>query len=293
MKVGIIGAGSIGLLLGVYLGRIHDVHMFVKREEQRDKLDSEGIVCDVLEDPTPVHAHLSSEMVSGYDLWIVTVKQHGLESILLQNLPTDAPFLFLQNGMGHLERLRHTNVSCLVGVAEHGAMAEGDNKVAHTGRGNIQVANFSFLEGKLVSLLEKLHTTSFPFYYRKDYQKVLKNKLIINTVINPITGIFGQPNRCILTNPYIQKLAFQLCEEACMVLDLDPSKEWKRVEEVATKTAKNQSSMLKDLKENRLTEIDSISGYILSQSSLPLPGHQFIISAIHALEYEKGVRCYE
>lgn len=293
MKVGIIGAGSIGLLLGAYLGRLHDVHMFVKREEQKEKLESEGILCDVLEEPTPVHAHLSSEMASGCDLWIVTIKQHGVEPFLEQELPTDAPFLFLQNGMGHLEKLRNANITSIVGVAEHGALAEGDNKVAHTGRGNIQVANFSFLAGEIVSLIEKLHTTTFPFYYRKDYQTMLKNKLIINTVINPLTAVFGQKNRCILTNPYIQKLAFQLCEEACGVLDMDTAKEWTRVEEVAAKTAENQSSMLKDLKEHRLTEIDSISGYILNQSPLPLPCHQFIISAIHALEYEEGVRSYE
>jgi 2-dehydropantoate 2-reductase len=293
MKVGIIGAGSIGLLLGAYLGRFHDVHMCVRREEQKEKLDSKGIICDELEDPTTVNAHLSSEIDSGYDLYIVTTKQHGLDSLLEQNLPKDAPFLFLQNGMGHLERLQRANVSCVVGVVEHGAMAEGDNKVAHTGRGNVQVANFSFLAGDIVSLIEKLHTPNFPFYYREDYQKMLKSKLIINAVINPLTAVFGQKNRCILTNPYIQKLAFQLCEEACVVLGLDTTKEWARVEEIAAKTAENQSSMLKDLKEHRLTEIDSISGYILNQSSRPLPCHQFIISAIHALEYEEGVRSYE
>ncbi|SFJ93051.1 2-dehydropantoate 2-reductase [Halobacillus dabanensis] len=293
MKIGIIGAGSIGLLLGVYLGRAHDVHMFVRREGQKEKLNSEGILCDVLENPTPVNAHLSSEMASGYDLWIVTIKQHGVEALLEQNLPTDAPYLFLQNGMGHLEKLSNANISSAVGVVEHGALAEGDNKVAHTGRGNIQIANFSHLAGEIVSLIEKLHTITFPFYYRKDHQMMLKNKLIINTVINPLTAVFGQKNRCILTNPYIQKIAFQLCEEACGVLDMDISKEWSRVEEIAGKTSENQSSMLKDLKEHRLTEIDSISGYILNQSPLPLPCHQFVISAIHALEYEEGVRSFE
>ncbi|CDQ19852.1 2-dehydropantoate 2-reductase [Halobacillus karajensis] len=293
MKIGIIGAGSIGLLTGAYLGENHEIHMFVRNERQKQILKTEGIVCDGLPSPTSVHAHMHTTVHEGFDLWIVTVKQHSLPALLAEQLPKDAPYLFLQNGMGHLAKIQETNLSSYVGVVEHGALATADNKVSHTGKGNIQLAAFTHVEEHGVQpLAETLHRRDFPFIPQEDYERMLKNKIVINTVINSLTALFFQPNHSILTNPSMRELAYSLCEEACTVLGMSIEKEWERVKQIAEITGENQSSMLKDLLENRLTEIDSISGYVLRKSKGPLPYHQFVVRAIHALEYERGLRRY-
>ncbi|REJ06723.1 2-dehydropantoate 2-reductase [Halobacillus trueperi] len=291
MKIGIIGAGSIGLLAGAYLGEHHEVHMFVKHDEQRKKLEAEGIICEQFTEPVPVYAHLVTQMSEGYDLWVVTIKQHAMDGFLEQDLPGDAPYLFLQNGMGHLEKLSQSGLKSCVGVIEHGALAKGPNEVDHRGMGNIQIAVYNRMDpthGQALS--NELHTANFPVFFKEQYEPMLKSKLIINTVINPLTALFSQQNRSILTNPSINELARLLCEEACSVLGLSFSEEWNRVKEIAETTGKNYSSMLKDITENRLTEVDSISGYILDYGKKPLPYHHFVVHAIHALEYERGVR---
>ncbi|MBX0356549.1 ketopantoate reductase family protein [Halobacillus sp. Nhm2S1] len=291
MKIGIIGAGSIGLLAGAYLGKNHEVHMFVKKEEQREILEAQGIICEQFTEAVPVHAHLVTQMSEGYDLWMVTIKQHAMDDFLDQALPGDAPFLFLQNGMGHLEKLSQTRLISCVGVIEHGALAKGQNVVDHRGRGNIQMAVYKKMDPIQGQALSKeLHTAHFPVVFKEQYEPMLKSKLIINTVINPLTALFYQPNRSILTNPSINELARFLCEEACSVLGLSFSDEWERVKKVAEATGENHSSMMKDITENRLTEVDSISGYILKHGKCPLPYHHFVLHAIHALEYERGVR---
>lgn len=294
MKIGIIGAGAVGLLAGSYLGREHDVHMFVRHEEQKHQLEKEGILCDLLKKPTRIKAHLTEEIGGGFDLWMVAVKQKDLEEVLKMNLPQQTPVLFLQNGMGHLEKLSHSPLTSLVGVVEHGALKKNHHKVSHTGRGNFQIATFSRLDSSsLEAIISELHTPDFPIYFREDYQEMLQSKLMINNVINPLTALFQQPNRCIGENPYITELARQICEEACMVLGLEFSEQWDKVLDIVDKTGNNHSSMMKDLASGNRTEIDSISGYILKRSSHRLPYHQFIVRAIHAIELEKGARSYE
>ncbi|MBN9652745.1 2-dehydropantoate 2-reductase [Halobacillus sp. GSS1] len=291
MKIGIIGAGSIGLLAGAYLGEHHEVHMFVKSEEQRSALAAEGITCGEFPCPVPVYAHLVTEMKEGYDLWLVTIKQHAMDGFLEQDLPADAPYVFLQNGMGHLEKLAQSGLRSCVGVVEHGALAKGPNEVVHKGKGNIQIAVYRRMEPAHGQALSKeLHTAHFPVFFKADYEPMLKSKLIINTVINPLTALFSQPNHSILTNPSIHELARLLCEEACSVLGLSFFDEWERVKTIAETTGENHSSMLRDITEHRLTEVDSISGYILDHGKIPLPYHHFVVHAIHALEYERGVR---
>ncbi|QAS51107.1 2-dehydropantoate 2-reductase [Halobacillus litoralis] len=294
MKIGIIGAGSIGLLTGAYLGKDHQVHMFVRNQQQKNRLEKDGIVCDALQNPTRVEAHYTEEVKAGFDLWIITVKQHQLEQVMNLDFPHNVPLLFLQNGMGHLDMLSRSPYTCWVGVVEHGALKQGHNSVSHTGKGNVQIARISDEEeSALPKVVDVLHKENFPIFLQEDYEKMLASKLLVNTVINPVTALFQLKNGSIVNNPHIQTIARELCREACGILDFSFAEEWERVKMIAEKTALNQSSMLKDLIENRVTEIDAINGYVLRRSSDPLPYHQFIVHAIHAIEHEKGVRNYE
>ncbi|WP_226578460.1 2-dehydropantoate 2-reductase [Halobacillus litoralis] len=294
MEIGIIGAGATGLLLGAYLGVEHNVHMVIRDEKQRKMIKDHGIVCDVLDTPTLVHVHSAESLPVEVDLWMITVKQYHLPSVLDMNIMSHTPCLFLQNGMGHLDKLAESNLRSWVGVIEHGALKRDANNVAHTGKGNIQIAAFQKEEeGRIQEIILQLHTPAFPFYFKEDYYQMLAGKLVVNTVINPLTALFQQRNGCITSNPHIQKLAAELCKEACFVLGLSFEEEWERVQSIADKTERNYSSMLKDLMEERRTEVDAISGYILHHKQDHLPAHAFVVRAIHALEYEKGVRCSE
>src|SRR5699024_5970757 len=67
---------------------------------------------------------------------------------------------------------------------------------------------------------------------------------------------------------------------------LDDVQEWKRIKEVAINTKENISSMLKDVRERRPTEIEAILGYIRKQHSSPehIPFISFAYNGIKALE---------
>lgn len=56
--------------------------------------------------------------------------------------------------------------------------------------------------------------------------------------------------------------------------------------EIAKNTGNNMSSMRADILNNRKSEIDSITGYILQHSNAHLPYTSFVYRAILALEAE-------
>ncbi|UOQ93074.1 2-dehydropantoate 2-reductase [Halobacillus shinanisalinarum] len=288
MNVGIIGGGAIGLLIAAHLYEEHEVSLYVRREEQRDKLVGNGICCSSLPNNAKPATHLFAEQKEEHDLVIITVKQHHISTII-DNLKSEAPLLFLQNGMNHLDRLPCIPNPCLVGVVEHGAIKDNDSTVRHKGRGRIQLAAHHGIHS-ISNWAERLSTDKFPFLSKDDYYTMLAKKLVTNTVINPLTALFQVKNIMVIENPSIQLLAKKLCKEACQALDLTFLEEWEHIISVATNTGDNQSSMLRDIMAGRETEVDAICGYVARLPHTESPHHEFVTEAIHALEfqYHKG-----
>ncbi|WP_163530392.1 2-dehydropantoate 2-reductase [Halobacillus ihumii] len=282
MEVGIIGGGAIGLLIASHLHEVHNVTLYVKREEQRNRLSREGVSCSSLPHPAPVDVELFAGQQLEHDLVILAVKQRSLSSII-DNLRTEAPLLFLQNGMNHLDLVSHLSNPCLIGVVEHGALKESDTAVHHKGLGKILIAPHH--GGEVIEKwAARLSTDAFLFKAEKAYFPIMADKLVVNTVINPLTALFHVSNNMIMDNPSIQSLAKQLCSEACSVLNLSYPDQWDRVAAVACNTGENQSSMLQDIRLGRKTEVDAICGYIVNAGKGEVPFHEFVTEAIHALE---------
>src|SRR5690625_50946 len=290
MKIGIIGGGSIGLLLSSYLCDQHNVTLYVRRQEQKKVLNEKGLFLSDMDAPFSIHTLLLNEIEEA-DCFIVCVKQHQLIEILpyLKKVNNRVPLLFLQNGMGHLEKIRDLQNDLYVGVVEHGALKEFDNHVNHTGKGKIKIAVYRGNSETVATLTKKLNQTLFPVEASTDWKELLTKKLIVNAVINPITTIFNVPNKEILTNSYIYNLAEKLCYEAAMVLHLDYNTQLERVKKIAHQTGENISSMLTDIKKGRQTEIDAISGYLIQKSNCEIPYTFFVYNSVKAIEFMNGI----
>ncbi|HLQ71767.1 MAG TPA: ketopantoate reductase C-terminal domain-containing protein, partial [Bacillota bacterium] len=148
----------------------------------------------------------------------------------------------------------------------------------------IKVASYSGNSETLFNLVHEMDEPSFPFHLYEEWEPLLKEKLIINTVINPLTALFRIKNGYILKVPHIERLAYLLCKEAAFVLNLDFQKAWGKVRAVVDNTGENISSMLSDVNKRRETEIDAITGYILRNSKETIPNTAFIYDAIKAIE---------
>jgi 2-dehydropantoate 2-reductase len=113
-----------------------------------------------------------------------------------------------------------------------------------------------------------------------DLLQLQLEKLVSNALLNPITAIYDVPNGATLTNKHISTVQNLLLAEISLVIRRLPELQTvpnvqqrfaaarlkQLYEAVATKTAKNSSSMREDMRKGRVgTEIDFINGYIVKR----------------------------
>ena len=103
-----------------------------------------------------------------------------------------------------------------------------------------------------------------------DAQSLVWGKLVINAAINPLTALLKVPNGELLNRPSARELMGRLAHEAADVaraenINLPFDDPVAAAEDVARKTAANQSSMLQDVLRGAPTEIDAICGAVVSR----------------------------
>ncbi|PLR80982.1 MULTISPECIES: 2-dehydropantoate 2-reductase [Bacillus] len=272
MKIGIIGAGSIGLLFGYYLQSYHHVTIYTNSVEQAEAIRAAKLSCvkNGQPDSVPIEALPFSSWNGEDELTVIAVKAYQLPAVLEQiklKSSNSGSFLFLQNGMGHLRWLDELSAENIyAGSVEHGAYRTGQASVNHTGTGVTKVAVFKgsdFLLRKMIAPL----SGEFPFVLEDNVEKMLISKLIVNAVINPLTAVLNVRNGQLIENPYYYRLLQKMFSEIKAILDLhDADSHYQNVLRICNKTASNYSSMLTDIKNGRMTEIDSILGYIVAEA---------------------------
>ncbi|MFB9762176.1 2-dehydropantoate 2-reductase [Ectobacillus funiculus] len=268
MKIGVIGPGAIGMLFAFYLQKAGaSVTIYTRSMEQAEHISRFGISCNLdgqVETQFPDAVPLGAIAIED-DYVFVAVKQYDIGLVLPHLQRTQARFVFLQNGMGHLSLLQNMQQKCIaVGIVEHGARKETAGSFVHTGMG---VTKLGILAGEeeFQALLPLFQAPYFPILVEKNWEEVLRSKLIVNACINPLTALYRVRNGVLLTNPAFHNAMKQVFSEVIFVLD-EKEERWEHVCNVCRKTAENQSSMLTDVKLGRETEIDAIIGYLLMQA---------------------------
>jgi 2-dehydropantoate 2-reductase len=284
MKVAILGSGSLGLLWGARLSRMEGLKttLLTRTQAQAELLNETGIERTGLDGRVeifPANALAVSECPPHlvFDIVWVMVKQTQLADvmpILKRIICGETQVVFWQNGWGHQEKIKSLkkNSWTYVAVTTEGAWKKAGNKVVHTGNGVTYVGLFP-QNGRephpqFISFLRFL---SDPGETRLLYDRQILcriwEKLAINCVINPLTAIYGIKNGELLKPEYASKWRPILEEvvqvSTCEGIDFFYEQLDERVREVCRRTARNDSSMLQDLKNGRKTEIDYINGAVV------------------------------
>jgi 2-dehydropantoate 2-reductase len=275
MKIGIIGAGSIGLLFASYLSKTFSVTLYTKTSEQAEMINQNGIYLKegASQSRVCIHAFPVSKWTGLEELTIIAVKQYQLQSIINQITTMDfvpQNLLFLQNGMSHLKLLRNIPApNIFVGSVEHGASKVNTYSVSHNGKGAINVALFKGSVGRIREFTELCAAIQFPITLKDDYYNMLINKLIVNAVINPLSAILQVKNGELISNTFYFAAVKKLFLEISYILNLEhPLKRFRDVLKICKKTGNNRSSMLKDLEAGRRTEIDAILGFLIDEAQV-------------------------
>jgi 2-dehydropantoate 2-reductase len=289
MKIGIIGAGAVGMLVGAYLKKEGlTVTFYTRREDQANNLRQNGLMCikEGVENHYSVHAVPLQNGIGDEDILLVAVKQYHLSYIQpYLATATCQTILFLQNGMGHvpfIQTLPQMNIG--IGIVEHGAYKHNDTTVEHTGAGSLKIGT---LKGCLQSFL-RYHDEDFPFIHEESWEEIMKRKLLVNAVINPLTALYRVENGVLLQNEYYYAVMRQLFDEVFHVIGSEDREGcWHHICLICKRTTLNRSSMLRDIDEGHQTEIDAILGYIIDEAkkkNISIPVTMCIYHSVKGIE---------
>ncbi|EAG4183549.1 2-dehydropantoate 2-reductase [Listeria monocytogenes] len=293
LKVGIIGAGAMGLLYAANFADRSALTLFTRRKEQSDLLNKKGLSLKDRSELKNIHIQAAeitdTEKLSEQQLLIIAVKQYSLNAILpvLQKISEQVPLLFIQNGVAHLDSLKllGDKRTILLGISEHGAGREDDTTVIWRGHGRTK---YSIYQGELSdTLTDLLHSNpNFPVEKHANYLEIIQEKLFINAVINPLTAVLQVQNGKLLENEEWHALLKVIVKEIQTVLPVENGLE--KVEAICQVTALNFSSMALDRMNNRMTEIDGIVLPLLEKGEA-LPTLRALYHIIKGLEGESDV----
>lgn len=127
-----------------------------------------------------------------------------------------------------------------------------------------------------------------------EIERVLWEKLAVNASINGLTALLECRNGAIADTTHGKALVEMLCAEVAHVMKASkmrvPKNLLSRVLLVLDQTANNFSSMHQDMASGRLTEVDYINGFVVTQGSLlqvPTPANRTIYDLI---KMKEGIR---
>jgi len=299
LKVVIVGAGSIGLLLGSYFAEMgHDLYMLTRREAQAKSLQSEGIsriMPDEQEIRVAVNATTQVQHLPKDALWVFAVKFHQLEETktIIHHTTIDTPLLFVQNGLGHLRWMDQLeNKRLYIGTIEHGAMKQSDTTVFHKGIGSLNLAPLSSQTDPVEFFSTGSPILTFPIRWGNDAHFLALRKTILNACINPLTAILQVKNGELVNNVNAANLLRNVYTEIMSVFpEMKTHLTLDDVRQLCDRTGENYSSMLQDIRHNRKTEIETIVGALIqiaNERNKETPTLSTLFSLISAIEESGG-----
>lgn len=237
------------------------------------------------------------DFLASSDLLLVTLKAWQVSDAvrtLAASLPDASPILLLHNGMGTLDELRALRQPMLLGVTTHAAKRDGNviihiaNGTTHIGPGNASGRDFS-------RLAETLHNALPDIAWHDNITQASWRKLAVNCVINPLSAIYNCPNGEL---KHHREEIVGICDEVALVMAREghhttPDDLLNYVEQVIDSTAANISSMLQDIRVQRHTEIDYITGYLLQRArahglNAPINSRMYELIKRKENEYERS-----
>ena len=302
IKIGFIGAGSIGSLFGGCLASVHsdknplDI-IFFGRRNHAFAINKEGLRLTVGDKDLflkNIKAYESAKDFTGsseigdaykFDFLFLATKAYDTERAMIQFkslIESSNWVIILQNGIGNEALVKEycNEDKILRIITSHGALLENHGHVRHTGVGftkigfvylkpdNNNVKYYGRADESLMDLKNLLSTGGLQTEIVEDIIKCSWEKVFVNIGINAIGALTGLKNGQLLEKNSLKKLMGKAVKEALevahvMQIDLSNRDYVELMYSVAKKTYNNKNSMLQDVLRGKPTEIDFINGKIV------------------------------
>lgn len=307
MRVGIVGTGAIGSLLGCILteGGL-DVILIGRNEQTVTAMHGQrGVRIEDArgERVVEVYATLDHRFAGRVDLVILAVKAYDTREALLgigRMIEPDTPVLTLQNGLGNIEAADEVlgPGRILAGTTSHGANVVAPGHIRHAGVGDTRIGEpVGPISPRAAATAEALTSAGFRCEAVSDAVGYVWLKALINAAVNPLTALLRVRNGVLAEDAALAEIMRHVVEEGLQVtkainVTLPCEDAYQKVLRVSRATGANISSMLQDVLRGRRTEIDQINGALAARAAkagLHAPFNSLLHTLVKALETHKPI----
>ncbi len=288
MNIAIMGAGSIGSLIGAKISNYGVSNLLIHaRGEHGSTIAVNGIKIQGEEDLSVSNDDMfvSLDEVGLYeglngkiDYLLITSKANDVQKMLEKAeklLHENSKVLCFSNGLGHVEKCIEFYGPHRVFAASvsHGAWRPEPGVIEWAGKGSIAIGQFADGPGltDAEELIELLSNCGLNPHWVEDGRSLVWSKVLLNISINPIAALIGCKNGDLL-----QSELFELCSSVMLEgtniarherVNLPSDEELiSRLSQVLESTSSNYCSMLQDIKKGGKTEMEFLNQAIVERA---------------------------
>lgn len=327
MKILVVGAGTIGSIVGGYLsGEGYDVLLIDGWAENVNKLNRDGLKIS----GTRGEHHFNvkaleidklNDLNENFDVILISVKTYDTPSILSsirRFISSDTIVISTQNGINEEYLSEELGSSHVIGaVTEMSGYMQGPGSVVESRKnGGFVIGELDGRDSHRLKEISQIMSACGNIKLSDNIMGILWSKLIWNSMLNPLTAISGLGTGSILQNDSYRKLALEVGKEgfsvskkrgikleplALMGIDprrFDPESEEAIKQEEASlvllpEPLDKMPSMAQDIKNGRPTEIDYINGMIVDigkKLDVKVPVNEAVVKTLHEVENKNKIQ---
>jgi 2-dehydropantoate 2-reductase len=273
-KIAVVGAGAVGGYFGGLLARAGAPVTMIGRLAFVEAVAKSGLFLDTLHFQESVRAKASTEVeaVRGAEIVLFCVKTTDNAATARAIAPLLAPgalVLSMQNGVDNVEQIRAAaGIDALPAVVYVAASVPEPGRVKHVGRGDLVIGPRNEKTERIAAIFSRANV---PCRISENIEGELWTKLVWNCALNAVSALGRAKYGNIAASADAWKVVETVVYEVLAVAraaDIhppgleDPKVALAGALKIATQMAEALSSTAQDMNRGKLTEIDSLNGYI-------------------------------
>lgn len=288
MKIAVLGAGSIGTLIAGKLANSKLAEVLVHaRGEHAAKLALDGIYITGHQElkipPDDYQISIADVMTNDIfdgaaDYVLISSKANQVENLFevaKRMCHLDTKVMVISNGLGHIEKCKDTfgPHRTIAATTTHGAWRPSAGVVNWAGIGAINLGELPLGAqlSEIQDFVELLEQVGLNPNLQSDGMAMIWSKILLNIAINPIAAITGLSNGALLEDEMFETCVEVMLEGAKIarlegIATLDDATLIDNLRVVLEATSTNQCSMLQDVRQGSVTEIQFLNRQIVDRA---------------------------
>jgi 2-dehydropantoate 2-reductase len=295
----VVGAGAVGCYFGGMLARAGVPVTLIGRAPHVDAINRDGLLIQGLQIHERIAVRASTDLASVRNTRLVlfcvkTTDTEATARALAQHLNGASVVVSMQNGVDNTERIRAASgIRALAAVVYVATAMSAPGEVKHSGRGDLILGRTpSSPAVDLGYIAAMFNRAGVPCRVSDEIRKELWTKMLMNCAYNAISALAHERYGKIVAEEPARSLMRRVIEEAVAVaraegVVLDAAAMTSDAFTLGEAMSGARSSTAQDIERGKLTEIDSLNGYVArrgAEGGIPVPVNQTLFTLVKLLE---------